>query len=83
MNVKVKGQGHQGQKTCLSLPTPPWCVRMVCARCKQHAAAADRPILWLLWGFRVSYASSTPVGKSAHAVYCWHSNLGEIFVQCT
>ena len=40
LNVKVKGRGHQGQKTCLPLPSPSGSVRMVCARCKQRAAAA-------------------------------------------
>jgi len=45
-NVKVKGQGHQGQNAA----DTPGCVRMVCSRCKLRAAAGDGPILWLPGG---------------------------------
>jgi len=46
LNVKVKGQGqgHQGQKTWLALPSPPGSVRMVCTRSRQREAAADGTI---------------------------------------
>jgi len=36
-----------GDKKVLSAADTPGCVRMVCARCKQRAAAMDRPISWL------------------------------------
>jgi len=41
LNVKVKGQGHQGQKNA---PSTPGSIQMVCTRCKQRAAAADGTI---------------------------------------
>jgi len=48
---------------------------MICARCKQ-LAAADEPISWLPGGcFRVSSASFKPVGKSAHDVYTGNLTL--------
>jgi len=50
---------HQGQKSkvkvtrdknALSATETPGCVRVVCGRCKQRAAAADGPISWLPGG---------------------------------
>ena len=49
ISPKFECQGQRsrspGTKTRLALPTPdtPECVQMVCARCKQRAAATDGP----------------------------------------
>jgi len=59
----VKGQGHQGQKTCLALFSPPSSIRKVCARCQQHAAAVDSTIASLP---RADFGG-------LHAVYVWQN----------
>ena len=53
------------RKGRLSAADTPGCVRMVCARCKQRAAADGSIFAAVSWCFRVSSVSSTPVGKSA------------------
>jgi len=42
--------GSPGTKKALSAADAPGCARMVWARCKQRAAAADGPISWLIGG---------------------------------
>jgi len=63
LNVKVKGQRSRspGTKNALSTLITPDSIRMVCARCKQHAAAAaaDGAIRLL------------PGGIILSAVYVW------------
>jgi len=60
LNVKVKDQGRQGQKTRLAVPSPPGSMQMACVRCKQRTAAVDSTIASLpggdFGGLRAAYA---------------------------
>jgi len=60
--VKVKGQGHQGQKNEKLLTSPLTMRSMACALGRTQEAATDDTIVWPR-GWRAML-----VGKSAHAV---------------
>jgi len=75
---KVKGQGHHGQKRCLALPTPP--VHTNGMRLLKTASSSSGWVHFVAARgcFQMSSASSTPLGKSVHAVWfndhlekCW------------
>ena len=65
ISPKFECQGQRsrssGTKNALSAADIPGCVPMACAGCKQRAATADGPILWLPGG----------VFGRLHAVCVW------------